>query len=163
AARRNTGEGELLDLLERAAGERDGLRKQVKRLTEDLARLEGRLLAEEHARSGDAVFLRVFNDRSPDGLRALSRALTAAGVKRVVVAACAPSPMVVVGRPRGEEGSEDLRTWLPLLTLTAKGKGGGGADELAVTAADAPAARAAAEALATEWRGRAPPPPPPPR
>jgi alanyl-tRNA synthetase len=159
AARRNTGEAEVLDVLDRAAGERDGLRKQVKRLTEELAQIEGRLLAQEHKDSGEVVLCRVFDDRPPDGLRALCRALTAAGAERVVLAARAPSPLVLVGRPRGAGDSEDLRAWLPLLIFTSRGKGGGGADELQVTAADGLAAEVAAEKLAAQWRERITAPP----
>jgi alanyl-tRNA synthetase len=148
--RRNTGDREVVEVLERALAERDDLRKQVKALETQLARAEAAELAAAHRAAGGPVLCRVFAERPPDALRALVRQLAALGVERVVLAARAPAPFVVAGRPRA--GAEDLRRWLPLLRERAGGRGGGGADEVQVTAADGESAAAAAEALAREWR-----------
>ena len=148
--RRNTGDREVIEVLERALAEREELRKQVKSLETQLARAEAAELAAGHRVSGESVLCRVFDERSPDALRVLARQLTGLGLERVVVAARGPTPFVVAGRPRG--GAEDLRRWLPLLLERSRGRGGGGADEVQVTAADGAAAAAAAAALAQEWR-----------
>ena len=148
--RRNTGDREVIEVLERALAEREELRKQVKSLETQLARAEAAELAGGHRASGESVLCRVFDERSPDALRVLARQLTGLGLERVVVAARGPTPFVVAGRPRG--GAEDLRRWLPLLLERSRGRGGGAADEVQVTAADGAAAAAAAAALAQEWR-----------
>jgi alanyl-tRNA synthetase len=148
--RRNTGDREVIEVLERALAERDDLRKQLRALEAQAARAEAAELAAEHRAAGGAVLCRVFGERSADSLRALSRQLTGLGVERVVLAARGPAPLVVAGRPRG--GGEDLRRWLPALLEQARGRGGGGPDEVQVTAADGEAAAAAAEALAQQWR-----------
>jgi len=148
--RRNTGDREVIEVLERALAEREELRKQVKSLETQLARAEAAELAAGHRVSGESVLCRVFDERSPDALRVLARQLTGLGLERVVVAARGPTPFVVAGRPRG--GAEDLRRWLPLLLERSRGRGGGAADEVQVTAADGAAAAAAAAALAQEWR-----------
>ena len=148
--RRNTGDREVIEVLERALAEREELRKQVKSLETQLARAEAAELAAGHRVSGESVLCRVFDERSPDALRVLARQLTGLGLERVVVAARGPTPFVVAGRPRG--GAEDLRRWLPLLLERSRGRGGGAADEVQVTAADGAAAAAAAAALAQQWR-----------
>jgi alanyl-tRNA synthetase len=148
--RRNTGDREVLEVLERALAERDELRKQVRLLEAQLARAEAAELAAQHRAGGEPVLCRIFDERAPDALRTLARQLTALGVERVVLAARGPAPFVVAGRPRA--GAEDLRRWLPLLRERSGGRGGGGADEIQVTAADGESAAAAAEALAREWR-----------
>lgn len=151
AARRNTSDAEILEVLLRAAAERDELRKQMKGMAEQLARLEARDEAASHRASGALVLARVFDERSADSLRALCRALTAEGVERVVLAARGPAPLVIAGRPRGAAGGQDLRAFLPGLLERAGGRGGGGADELQVTATSGDTAAAAAVALAAAW------------
>jgi len=148
--RRNTGDREVVEVLERALAERDELRKQVKALETQLARAEAAELAAAHRAAGEPVLCRIFDERAPDALRTLARQLTALGVERVVLAARGPTPFVVAGRPRA--GAEDLRRWLPRLRERSGGRGGGGADEVQVTAADGESAAAAAQALAREWR-----------
>jgi len=153
AGRRGTGDAEVLDVLERAASERDDLRKQVKRLGEELARAESGALASAHRESGEAVLLKIYDERSTDDLRALCRALTQAGVARVVLATRAPSPFVIAGRPRDNKGF-DMRTLLPTLKEAAGGRGGGGPDEIQAPFADAAKAGEAAQSLALEWPTR---------
>ncbi|HKA23849.1 MAG TPA: alanyl-tRNA editing protein [Candidatus Eisenbacteria bacterium] len=151
AGRRGTGDSEVLDVLERAAAERDDLRKQLKRLGEELAKAESASLAAAHRDSGEAVLLRAFDDRPADELRALCRALTQAGVQRVVLATRGPSPFVIAGRPRDDK-SFDMRTILPALKEAAGGRGGGGPDEIQAPFPDGESAARAAERLVEEWR-----------
>jgi alanyl-tRNA synthetase len=147
AGRRGTSDGEVLDVLERAATERDELRKQLKRAGEELARAESAGLAAAHTASGESVLLRVFDERSTDDLRALCRALTLAGVARVVLATRAPAPFVIAGRPRDDQ-SFDMRTLLPVLKEAAGGRGGGGPDEIQAPFVNGESAARAAEKLA---------------
>ena len=147
--RRDTGDGEVIGVLERAAAERDELRKEVKQMAAQVARAEAVELAARHRESGEAVFLHVFDVRPPDSLRGLGRQLTGIGVERVVLAARGPTPFVVVSRPRG--GTGDLRQKLPGLLERTRGRGGGSPDELQITAADGAVAAEAAEAAAREW------------
>ena len=154
ASRRGTGDAEVIDVLERAAIERDDLRKELKRTGEELARAESAGMAAAHRDSGEAVLLRVCDGRPADEVRALARALTTAGVERVVLATRAPAPFVVASRPRAE-GGEDLRQWLPLLKEACGGRGGGGPDEIQGPATSADAAAQAAERIAAAWRAAA--------
>jgi alanyl-tRNA synthetase len=150
AGRRGTGDGEVLDVLERAAAERDELRKQLKRVGEELARAESASLATAHRESGEKVLLRVYDERSSDDLRALCRALTQGGVARVVLATRGPSAFVIAGRPRDDKAF-DMRTLLPALKEAAGGRGGGGPDEIQAPFADGAVAASAAQHLAEEW------------
>lgn len=152
AGRRGTSDTEVLDVLERAAVERDDLRKQVKRLGEELARAESAALVAAHRESGEAVLLKIYDERSTDELRALCRALTQAGVARVVLATRAPAPFVIAGRPRDDK-SLDMRTLLPTLKEAASGRGGGGPDEIQAPFADRESAEQAARRLAERLQG----------
>jgi hypothetical protein len=90
--------------------------------------------------------MRVFDERSADDLRALCRALTQAGVARVVLATRAPSPFVIAGRPRDDK-SFDMRALLPVLKEAAGGRGGGGPDEIQAPFTDGDSAARAAGLL----------------
>ncbi len=151
AARRETGDLEVIPALERAAEERDALRKRAARLAAELIVHEARALASAHGAGTEGVMCRVFDEKSAEDLRALASAITALGVSRVVLAARAPEARVLVARPRGKEG-EDLRRLLPALLEASGGKGGGGPDLLQVTAADADLAATAAARAAESWR-----------
>ena len=153
AARRDTGEMEIVETLERAAAERDTLRKRAAKLAASLTELEARELAAVHTASGDAVLLRVFDDRPFDELRGLCLSLAAAGVPRIVLAAKSPEARVLVARPRGKSG-DDLRTFLPVLLEETGGTGGGGSDLLQVAAANGKRAVSASERLAKRWAER---------
>jgi alanyl-tRNA synthetase len=111
-------------------------------------------LTAAHRESGAPVLVRVFDERSSDDLRALCRALTQAGVARVVLAARGPAPFVIAGRPRDGK-SFDMRGLLPVLKEAAGGRGGGGPDEIQAPFADGESAARAAERLSEDWRGRA--------
>jgi alanyl-tRNA synthetase len=148
--RRNTGDGEVLDTLERAAQERDDLRKQVRVWMERAARAEAAAAAAAHAASGDRVLVEIAPQASVDELRLWARSLAAAGVPRVVLATRAPQPFVLVTKPK-ESAEVDLRTLLPVLLAAAGGKGGGSPDEIQAGATDADAAERAARAVAEAW------------
>ena len=143
ARRRTLKDRELIAHLERAAEERDELRKRLETLT---ARATA---AEARERVGDpprpvAHFDR---DRAREDVRRLALECLGAGAPWVAIGAAAPDPVLVVGRARA--GTGDLRGILPALLERARGKGGGAPDFLQIAAADAAAAEAAWE-FATE-------------
>jgi alanyl-tRNA synthetase len=137
ARRRTLKDREVIAHLERAAAERDELRKQLLDLTTRL------VLAEARERVGDPP--RPVTDfataRSRDELRLFAIKCLEAGAPWVVAGAASPDPCIVVGRARGLPG--DLRTLLPGLLERTRGKGGGSPDLLQASAADAGAAEAA--------------------
>ena len=137
ARRRTLKDRELLAHLERAAAERDELRK---RLTELTSRL---VLAEARERVGDPPrpVVHFAAERAREELRLLAIKCLEVGSPWVVVGAGGPDPALVVGRARGSAG--DLRSLLPGLLERARGKGGGSPDLLQVAASDAAAAEAA--------------------
>jgi alanyl-tRNA synthetase len=137
ARRRTLAERDLIEHLERAAAERDTLRRQVEELTTRLVGGEARALA------GDPphAVARWDEERTREALRALVFACLGAGAPWVVAAAGRPDPVVMLARAKG--GCADLRALLPGLLERAHGKGGGGADFVQVAAADPAAAEAA--------------------
>ena len=150
ALRRNTGDAEVLDTLERAAQERDDLRKQVRAWMERASRAEALQIASAHLASGAPVYVEVLADASLDELRLRGRSLASAGVARVVLATRGPQPFVLATKPRGA-GGVDLKTLVPALLAAAGGKGGGSPDEIQAGASDGDAAERAARALAETW------------
>ena len=130
ARRRTLGDRELLAQLERAAAERDELRK-------GLAALTARLIeAEARERVGDPP-RRVagFDAQRPrDEVRLLALKSLEAGAPWVALGAAAPDPVVMVGRARGL--AQDMRALLPGLLERAQGKGGGSPDLVQVAALD---------------------------
>ena len=137
ARRRTLKDREVITHLERAASERDELKK---RLTEITTRL---VLAEARERVGDppgpvADFAPA---RAREELRLFAIKCLEAGAPGVVAGSAGPDPALVVGRARTLAG--DLRALLPGLLERARGKGGGSADLLQIAAADAGAAEAA--------------------
>ena len=147
ARRRTLKDRELIAQLERAALERDELRKRMAGLT-------GRLIeAEARERAGDPPRgVAVFDASRPRGeARMLALKSLEAGAPWVVVGAAAPDPVVIAGRARGSRGERpgdardsgertrgvaepDLRALLPGLIERAEGKGGGSADLIQVGA-----------------------------
>jgi alanyl-tRNA synthetase len=155
ALKRDTADDKIIDTLEKAADERDQLRKRFKKLSAEAAKLEARELAAAHRKGGGAVFSRVFDDRDSESLRSLGLGLTLEGVERVVIASRGPEPRVLVTRPRGKgEGQLDLRDLLPRLLEVSGGKGGGGPDLLQASARSAEKAGAAADAVTKAWLER---------
>ena len=130
ARRRTLKDREVLVHLERAAAERDDLRK-------GLAALTARLIeAEARERAGDPPQgVAVFDARRPrEEARLLALKSLEAGAPWAVIGAAAPDPVVVVGRAK--RLGADLRGLLPGLLERAQGKGGGSPDLVQVAARD---------------------------
>ncbi len=137
ARRRTLKDREVIAHLERAAAERDQLKK---RLTELVTRL---IVAEARERVGDpkqpvADFAA---ERPREELRLFVIKCLEAGAPWVAAGSAAPEPAVIVGRARSLAG--DLRALLPSLLERSRGKGGGSADLIQVSAADAASAEVA--------------------
>ena len=158
ARRRTLKDRELIAQLERAALERDELRKGVAALTARLIEAEARERTGDPPR-GVAAFDAL---RSREDVRLLALKSLEAGAPWVAIGAAAPEPVVVIGRARAPGGDSrvrepqaavrgpappalDLRTLLPALLERAGGKGGGSPDLVQVAASSA---RTAEEA----WR-----------
>jgi alanyl-tRNA synthetase len=137
ARRRTLKDRDLIAHLERAAAERDELRKQLDELNEKL------LGAEARERVGDPprVVKEFFQSRPREALRRFAILTLAAGAPWVALGAAAPDPMVMIGRAKS--GSFDLRGLVAGLAERAGGKGGGSPDLIQMAAADASAADAA--------------------
>jgi alanyl-tRNA synthetase len=137
ARRRTLGDRELIAHLERAATERDELKKKLAALTAEA------LAAEARARVGSppAPVADFSAARTRDDLRRFAIECLAAGAPWVVAGAGGAEPALVIARAKS--GSGDLRTLLPELLARARGKGGGSADFLQVAPADAAAAESA--------------------
>jgi alanyl-tRNA synthetase len=134
ARRRTLKDRDLLAHLERAAEERDELRKRLDALSERL------IIAEARERVGDPPRgVADFAPVRPRGeVRTFAIKCLEAGAPWVVAGAAAPEPVVVAGRAKS--GTADLKALLPGLLERARGKGGGSPDLLQVAAADAKAA-----------------------
>lgn len=131
ARRRTLGERELIAHLERAAEERDELRKRL------AAMVLERLALQARARVGDPPrgVAECAAERSREEVRAFALQCLEAGAPWVVSAAAAPSPCLVAGRAKGARG--DLKALVPGLLERARGKGGGSPELVQVAAADA--------------------------
>jgi alanyl-tRNA synthetase len=154
ALRAHTSDRDVVEQLERAAGERAALQKTIKRLGEELATAEAAVWAGERASvdgadvPGEAgAWTRRVAERDVSGLKALATAALERGAPLVIVAADAPEPALIVMRPRGD--GVDLREIAGALRDAARGKGGGGADLVTIVAADRQGLEAA-YALASE-------------
>ena len=137
ARRRTLKDRELIAHLERAASERDQLKRRLEELTAELIVAEARGSVGDPPR-GTALFMPV---RPRDEVRLLAIKCLEAGAPWVVMAAGEPDPVVIAARAKG--GGTDLRSMLAGLLERAGGKGGGGPDFLQATAADSTAAQAA--------------------
>ena len=135
AKRRTLKDRELIAQLERAAAERDELKK---RLTELTAKV---LAAEAKQRVGDPPqgVADWSDDRSREDTRTFALKLLEAGAPWVVVASGAPDPCLVAARAKSGRG--DLKALVPELLARGGGKGGGAPDFVQVACADAPRAR----------------------
>ncbi len=139
ARRRTLGDRELIGHLEKAASERDQLRKQLGELARRL------LAAEARERVGDPPrpVAERMDERSREELRTLTLECVGLGAPWAAWAAAAPEPVLMIGSVRG--GDRDLRRLLPDLLERARGKGGGSPDLVQVTASDAESLQAAWE------------------
>ena len=130
ARRRTLKDRELIAHLERAAAERDELRKRLSELT---ART---LAAEARARVSDPA-LGVADwapERSREDTRTFALKLLEAGAPWVVVGAGAPDPCLIVARAKSARG--DLKALVPELLARGGGKGGGAPDFVQLACAD---------------------------
>jgi alanyl-tRNA synthetase len=140
ARRRTIHDTQLIEHLERAASERDELKKRVRELSEMVIGAEA---AERVAQSPAGVA--EFRDVWPrEDVRTFAFKCLEAGARWVAAAAGAPEPCLVLARAKSATG--DLRAaLLPGVLERSRGKGGGSPDFLQVAAGDATVARAAWE------------------
>ena len=143
AKRRTMADRELIAHLERAAAERDTLKKRLGELTATLITAE----AKEAAGDPPQGVQRWFELRARDELRLFGIKCLEAGAPWVVVGSAAPEPALIVARAKS--GRADLKALLPPLLERAKGKGGGN-DFVQIAAADPASARAAFDFASAE-------------
>ena len=148
ARRRTLKDRELLAHLERAAAERDELRKRVTEMSERLIGIE----AKEAVGDPPRPVVRFDADRPREDVRRFVIQCLALGAPWAAAGASAPDAVVMLGRAKS--GDFALRTLVPTLTATAQGKGGGSPDLIQVSAADANAARAAFDWAEPELRAK---------
>jgi alanyl-tRNA synthetase len=148
ARRRTLKDRDLIAHLERAAAERDELRKRLDDMVERMLTADARDRV-GHPPRGVAAFAA---SRPRDEVRRFALKCLEAGAPWVVAGAAAPDPVVVVGRAKALPG--DLKAMLPSLLERARGKGGGSPDLVQVAAADATAAEEAWRWAGTEVAAR---------
>jgi alanyl-tRNA synthetase len=147
ARKRTLKDRELIAHLERAAQERDELRKQLEGLHVRMIDAEARERVGVPARS-----VSQFDELRPrEHVRALALKCLEAGAPWVAIGAASPDPTIAIGRAKS--GSGDLRGVLPGLLERARGKGGGAPDFIQVAASDAASAREAWEWARDAVRG----------
>jgi alanyl-tRNA synthetase len=148
AKRRTLKDRELIAHLERAASERDELRKQVRELADKVTRRE----AVEQVGDPPRPVVEHRADWPRDVARTFAIQCLAAGAPWVVASTSAPDPGVTAGRAKS--GTANLKEAVAGAADLARGKGGGSPDLIQLTAADGGAARAAGEWLAAWLRER---------
>jgi alanyl-tRNA synthetase len=144
ARRRTLADRDLIAHLERAAEERDALKKRLRELTEGLIEGEARAAVGDPPRA----VVSWFDARPREELRLFVNRCLEAGAPNVVAAAGSPEAALMVARAKG--AGADLKAMLPALLAAARGKGGGSPDTLQISAADAGTARAAFEIAVRE-------------
>jgi alanyl-tRNA synthetase len=137
ARRRTLKDRDLLAHLERAAAERDDLRKRLDELTERALTADAREQVGNPPR-GVAGFA---PSRPRDEVRRWALKCLEAGAPWVAVGAAAPEPVVIVGRAKSI--AVDLKPLVPELLSVSHGKGGGSPDLIQASASDAATAEAA--------------------
>lgn len=137
AKRRTLKDRELLAHLEKAAAERDDLRKRLDELSERL------ILSEARERVGNPP--RPVTDfaerRSREEVRRLAIKCLEAGAPWVAIGAGSPEPVVVLGRAKAL--TLDLKSLVPELLERTGGRGGGSPELVQASATDASSAEAA--------------------
>ncbi len=138
AKRRTLKDRELIAHLEKAAEERDDLRRRYEELSDRLALAEAqsRLAAAPEAGIADLSPVRTREEVRRFALKCLE-----AGAPWAVAASTSAEPTIVVARAKGK--GVDLRPLAEELKPLAGGKGGGGPDYLQILAADGAHAEAA--------------------
>jgi alanyl-tRNA synthetase len=134
ARRRTLKDRELIPHLERAAAERDALRKRLDEMVEAALAADARERVGQPPR-GVADFA---PSRPRDEVRRFALKCLEAGAPWVVAGAAGPEPVVIAGRAKAL--TADLKSLLAGLLERARGKGGGSPDLVQVAAADAAAA-----------------------
>ena len=137
ARRRTLKDRDLIAQLERAADERNEMRKRLDALAAQALEAECRKRVGDPPR-GVADFAA---ERPREEVRRFVLKCLEAGAPWAVAGAGAPDPVVVVGRAKAIPA--DLKSLLPELLERARGKGGGSPDLIQVAAADSAAAEAA--------------------
>jgi alanyl-tRNA synthetase len=137
AKRRTLKDRELIAHLERAAAERDELRKRLDALTARATEAEAR----ERTGTPPRPVTQFDRDRPRDDVRRLALKCLEAGAPWVAVGAAAPDPTIAIGRAKS--GAGDLRGLLPELLERSQGKGGGAPDFIQIAATNAEAAESA--------------------
>ncbi len=130
ARRRTLKDRDVIAQLERAAAERDDLRKVLAALNERLIEAEARELVGVPPRGVSGFDVR----RPREEVRLLALKSLEAGAPWVALGAAEPEPFVMVGRAK--RLAADLRAMLPGLLERAQGKGGGSPDLVQVRALD---------------------------
>ena len=148
ARRRTLKDRDLIAHLERAADERNEMRKRLDALSERMLATDARERVGDPPR-GVAEFSA---SRPREEVRRFALKCLEAGAPWVVAGAASPDPVVVIGRAKAL--AADLRTLLPGLLERARGKGGGSPDLIQVAAADAAAAEQAWRWAGEEVPGR---------
>ncbi len=148
ARRRTLKDRDLIAQLERAADERNEMRKRLDALTEQVMAADARERVGDPPR-GVAEFSAA---RPREEVRRFAIKCLEAGAPWVVAAAASPDPVVVIGRAKAI--AADLKTLLPGLLERARGKGGGSPDLIRVAAAAAAAAEEAWRWASAEVPGR---------
>jgi alanyl-tRNA synthetase len=137
ARRRTLKDRDLIAHLERAADERNEIRKRLDALSERMLATDARERVGDPPR-GVAEFSA---SRPREEVRRFALKCLEAGAPWVVAGAGSPDPVVVIGRAKAL--AADLKALLPGLLERARGKGGGSPDLVQVAAADASAAEEA--------------------
>jgi alanyl-tRNA synthetase len=130
ARRRSIADHELIVHLERAAAERDELRRRCEDLSGRLLSLEAR----ERVGAPPRPVAAFETARPRSELRTLAIQCLAAGAPWIALGAGQPESVVLVGRARALD--LDLRTMLQDLLSRSGGKGGGSPDLIQASAAD---------------------------
>ena len=146
ARRRTLADRDLIAHLEKAAEERDALKKRLREITEGLIANEARDAVGSPPRGVTAWF----DERPREELRLFVHRCLEAGAPWVAAAAGAPDAALMVARAKG--AGADLKALLPALLEAARGKGGGSPDTLQISAADSGAARAALDRAAEQLK-----------
>jgi alanyl-tRNA synthetase len=148
AKRHTIKDRELIAHLEKAAADRDVLRKRLGEMVEVAIAAEAKERVGSPAR-GVAAFAPT---RPRDEVRRFALKCLESGAPWIVTGAAAPEPVVIAGRAKS--GNADLKALLPELLQRARGKGGGSPDLIQVAAADAAAAGEAFRWLEQEVANR---------
>ena len=148
ARRRSAKDRDLLAHLERAATERDELRRRLEQLADRLIAAEARDRVGNPPRPVEDFA----SERPRDEVRRFTLKCLEAGAPWVVAAAGAPEPVIVVGRAKSL--TLDLKSLVPELLRRAQGKGGGSPDLVQVSPLDGASAESAWRWAAAELAAR---------